>query len=77
VDRDELAGTDPNDQEEDCQAQYDDCRAAGRHVPTKFDRADGGTGHSQSDDCERENHHPAMLCRWLVRRDAPGRAGRL
>jgi hypothetical protein len=75
VDRNE-ADADLNAHQEDCQAQDEhyDGRAAGRHVPTKFERADGGTGHGQPDDCEREGRKPAVLCRRLVGRDVVGRA---
>jgi hypothetical protein len=57
-----LAGAEENGERKECQAQYDDRRAAGRYVPAKSDGADGGTRHDQYDGCEREDRKPAMLC---------------
>jgi hypothetical protein len=45
VDRNDLPGADPSGEEEDCRGQDDDGRSAGRYVPTKSDRADGGSGY--------------------------------
>jgi hypothetical protein len=45
VDRNDLTGADPSGEEEDCRGQDDDGRSAGRYVPTKSDRADGGSGY--------------------------------
>jgi hypothetical protein len=73
----EMVGVDPNGDEKDRQAQYDDSRAARRGVPTEFDRADGGTGRGKTDGCEQEHHEPAVPGRRLVGGDVVDRAGLL